>query len=192
MQDRATFPITASRLTAAWPLFYALYRAYYALGGTLGMFGIPVSESLWRLINSIGAGILLVAAAARVVLLKLWSRPRLRPALLAVCWVVTVGCVMHALVDIAQRVLSLAGILPLDLPFWQTIDLRRSDLQDLLFNEPWFFAEGLLWAAIAWTGALRWSPLRRWWVMSALAAIMALTIVGLLSAFGVVGRLIIG
>jgi hypothetical protein len=89
-------------------------------------------------------------------------------------------------------VLSLAGILSLELPFWQTIDHRQADLQDLLFNEPWFFVEGLLWAAIAWTGALRWSPRRRWWVISALAAIVALTIIGLLSAFGVIGRLIVG
>jgi hypothetical protein len=188
----AALAIGASYLAAAWALFYALYRGYYALGGTFAMFGIPVSESQWRLINAIGAGILLVAAAAPIVLLKLWCRPRLRPALLALCWVVTVGCVMHAFVMVAQRVLSLAGILSLDLPFWQMIDQRQSDLQDLLFNEPWFFVEGLLWAAMAWTGALRWSPRRRWWVVSALASIIALTIVGLLSAFGVIGKIIIG
>ena len=80
----------------------------------------------------------------------------------------------------------------LNLPFWQTINQRDADLQDLLFNEPWFFVEGVLWAAIAWTAALSASPRRRWWVMSALAAIIALTVIGLLSAFGFIGRLIIG
>jgi hypothetical protein len=145
----AALPVRSSRLAAVWALCYALYRGYYAVGGTFGMFGTPVSESQWRLINAIGAGILLVAAAMPIVLLKFWSRPRLRPALLALCWIVTVGCVMHALVNGIQRVLSLAGLLTLDLPFWQTIDRRESDLQDLLFNEPWFFVEGLLWAAIA-------------------------------------------
>lgn len=184
--------IRASRLAAAWAFIYALYRGYYALGGSVGMFGTPVSESQWRLINAVGAGILLVAAASPLILLKLWCRPRLRWALLAACWLVTVGCIMHAIIDGAERVLSLAGILTLALPFWQTLDHRRSDLQDLLFNEPWFLTEGLLWAAIAWTGALRWSPRRRWWVLSASGAITALTIVGLLSAFGIIGRLIVG
>lgn len=188
----AALPIRASLLAAAWALLYALYRGYYALGGTFGMFGVPVSESQWRLINAIGAGILLVAAAAPIVLLPLWRRPRLRPVLLALCWVVVVGCIMHALVNGIQRVLSLAGILTIDLPFWQSIDRRESDLQDLLFNEPWFFVEGMLWAAIAWTGALGWSPRRHWWVMSALAAIVALTAIGLLSAFGVIGTFIVG
>jgi hypothetical protein len=88
--------------------------------------------------------------------------------------------------------LSLAGVLSLALPFWRTIDHRQSDLQDLLFNEPWFLTEGLLWAAIAWTGALSWSPRRRWWVVSAFAAITLLTIVGLLSALGIIGTLIVG
>src|SRR5690349_9040368 len=122
--NNARLPIHASRLAAVWALMYAIYRGYYALGGTVGMFGVPVSESQWRLINAIGAAILLVGAAAPIVLLRLWSRPQIRPALLTVCWVVTVGCVMHALVNGTQRVLSLAGLLSMDLPFWQSIDQR--------------------------------------------------------------------
>jgi len=31
----------ASWIAAGWALFYALYRAYYAMGGTVGMFGTP-------------------------------------------------------------------------------------------------------------------------------------------------------
>ncbi len=189
---RSALPTGASRLAAAWALGYALYRAYYALGGTVGMFGTPISVSQWHLINAIGAGILFGAAVAPIVLLKFWAQPRYRPALLALCWVVTVGCVMHAFVNGVQRALSLAGLLTINLPFWQTIDHRQADLQDLFFNEPWFFVEGLLWAAIAWTGALKWSPFRRWWIGSALAAITVLTVVGLLSAFGLIGTFIVG
>jgi hypothetical protein len=189
---RAAPIVTASRFAAAWALFYALYRAYYALGGTVGMFGVPVSDDQWRYINAVGAGILLVGAAAPLALLTLWPRPRLRPMLLAFCWVVTVGCIMHALVDMIQRAASLAGLLSMHLPFWQTIDQRQSDLQDLLFNEPWFLIEGLAWATIAWMGGLKSSPHRRWWIVSALAAIVALTIVGLLSAFDVTDRFVVG
>jgi hypothetical protein len=189
---RSTLPVVASRFAAVWAFAYALYRGYYALGGTVGMFGEPVSEDQWRFINAIGAGILLVGAAAPLVLLNRWSRPRLRPILLVFCWIVTVGCIMHALVDTVQRAASLAGLLSIHLPFWQSIDQRQSDLQDLLFNEPWFFVEGLAWGAIAWTGGLKSSRHRRWWIVSALAAIVALTIMGLLSAFGVTGRFIVG
>jgi hypothetical protein len=65
-------------------------------------------------------------------------------------------------------------------------------LQDLLFNEPWFVIEGLLWGSIAWAGGVRRSPRRRWWITSALAAVVLLTAVGLLSATGVLGKVIIG
>jgi hypothetical protein len=187
-----TLPVAASRLAAVWALLYALYRGYYALGGDAGMFGVPVSESQWRQINAVGAVILLVGAAAPLILLRLWRQPRVRPVLLALCWIVTVGCVMHALVDATQRLLSLSGMLTMNFPFWATIDRRQSDLQDLLLNEPWFLIEGLLWGAIAWTGGLSRSSRRNVWIISALVAIVALTIVGLLSAFGVIGKLIVG
>lgn len=186
-----TLPVSASRLAAVWALLYALYRGYYALGGDAGMFGIPVSESQWRQINAVGAVILLVGAAAPLILLRLWRQPCVRPVLLSLCWIVTVGCVMHALVDATQRLLSLSGMLTMSFPFWATIDRRQSDLQDLLLNEPWFLIEGLLWGAIAWTGGLSRSPRRNVWIISALVAIVALTIVGLLSAFGVIGKLIV-
>ncbi|HEY7063807.1 MAG TPA: hypothetical protein VII06_20180 [Chloroflexota bacterium] len=153
-REQALLPVSASRLAAAWALLYALYRGYYALGGTFGMFGVPVSESQWRLINAVGAAIVFVRIAAPLVLLRLWRRPRLRMVLLTFCWLVLVGCVMHALIDATQRVLSLAGLLTMHLPFWASIDQRRSDLQDLLWNEPWFLVEGLLWGAIAWTAGL--------------------------------------
>jgi hypothetical protein len=187
-----TLPVAASRLAAVWALLYALYRGYYALGGDAGMFGVPVSESQWRQINAVGAVILLVGAAAPLILLRLWRQPRVRPVLLALCWIVTVGCVMHALVDATQRLLSLSGMLTMNFPFWATIDRRQSDLQDLLLNEPWFLIEGLLWGAIAWTGGLSRSSRRNVWIISALVAIVALTIIGLLSAFGVIGKLIVG
>lgn len=191
-RDQTPLPVSAARLAAAWAFLYALYRGYYALGGTFGMFGVPVSESEWRQINALGAAILLVGAAAPLVLLRMWCRPRIRTVLFALCWMVLVGCVAHATVNITQRVLSLMGLLTIDYPFWASIDRRQADLQDLLWNEPWFLIEGLLWAAIAWTGGLSCSRHRMAWVTSALIAIVMLTVVGLLSAFGVIGEVIVG
>jgi hypothetical protein len=133
-----------------------------------------------------------VVAVAPLALLPAWPRPALRPALLALCWVVTVGAVMHALIGMTQRVLSLTGRLVVDYPFWASIDRRQTDLQALLFNEPWFLIEGLLWGAIAWFGGLRRAPRARWWLASALGAILALTLIGLLSATGVIGKIISG
>lgn len=181
-----------SRVTAVWTLGYGLYRMYYAVGGTIGMPGVPVSLAQWRRINAIAGVVLFVAAALAAVLVNAWANRRARPLLLALCWIVAVGCVSHALIDIGQRIASLAGALTIPYPFWQTIDRRTADLQDLFFNEPWFFIEGLLWAAMAWAGALRDSARRRWWVGTAAAATIASTVVGLLSAFGVIGRMIIG
>jgi hypothetical protein len=42
-----------------------------------------------------------------------------------------------------------------------SIDRRKADVQDLLFNEPWFFVEGCLWALFA-LNALAPSARRRW------------------------------
>jgi hypothetical protein len=182
----------ASRAAALWSFGYGLYRAYYALGGTVGMQGTPMSFPQWRQVNAIGSAILLATAALAIVMVRGWAHRRARPFLLAFCWIATVGCIGHALIDIGQRIASLSGALTISYPFWRTIDRRAADLQDLFFNEPWFLIEGLLWAAIAWTGALRESPRRRWWVWSAVAATVASTAIGLLSAFGVIGKLIIG
>ena len=91
-----------------------------------------------------------------------------------------------------MRVASLAGALSIDYPFWATIDRRHADLQALFFNEPWFLIEGVLWAAMAWVGALRGSRRRWWWIGSVATTIAVLTTVGLLSSFGVIGKWIVG
>ena len=181
-----------SRWTAAWTTGYALYRAYYALGGLAGIPGVPTSFPQWRRINAIAAALLLTTAALAISFEKAWTHPRARPFLLAFCWVAAVACVSHALIDIIQRVASLAGALTISYPFWRTIDRRAADLQDLFFNEPWFLVEGLLWAAIAWGGALRTSPRRGWWIGSAVVATLISTVIGVLAAFNVIGRVIIG
>ncbi len=182
----------ASLLAAGWAFGYGLYRWYYALGGTIGMHGTPVSLAQWHRINAIGGVVMFVAALLPPLLMPLWQRDRARPFLLVICWLVAVACASHALIDILQRILSLGGVLTISYPFWQTIDRRQADLQILLFNEPWFLVEGLLWAAIAWEGALAISPRRRWWLGTALAATLVLTGIGLLSAFGVIGKWIVG
>jgi len=180
-------------LAGIWALLYAIYRGYYALGGTAGMFGEPVSWSDWRLINGIAALLLLGAAALPVATARLWQRPRARVVLLAIGWVIAVGCVMHGLVDIATRLLSIAGVIQMDLPFFVagSVDRRMADAQDLFFNEPWFLIEGVLWGAMCWV-ELTAGRARRWWLASALAAIVALTVIGVLSSAGVIGKFIIG
>ena len=156
------------------------------------MLGTPVSEQQFRLINAIAGALLLVWSVLPLALLSVWRSRHAHPILLALCWLVAVGCVSHALIGIVQRVSSLTGELTISYPFWLSIDRRRADLQALFFNEPWFLIEGLLWAAMAWGGALRVSPRRLWWLGSALAATVASTVVGLLSAFGVIGKVIVG
>jgi hypothetical protein len=174
-----------------WALLYASYRLYYALGGTVGMFGTPVSMSQWRLINALGAAIKMIAAVLPVATLPLWQRRQARLVLLALCWVIAVGCVMHALVNGTARILSLAGVLHMDFPFFASIDRREADLQDLLLNEPWFLVEGLLWGVLGWFG-LASVRSRRLWVASGLVATVALTAIGVLSTVGIIGRFIVG
>jgi hypothetical protein len=116
VSERAMKSDDPSRL-AKWLAYAACgcalsYAAYYALVGTVGMFGTPVSMSQWRLINAEGAVIILIGAVLPVATLPLWQRRQARLVLLGLCWVVAVGCVMHALVNGTARILSLAGILP--------------------------------------------------------------------------------
>ncbi len=185
--------VAVSLMAAGWALFYALYRAYYGFGGTVGLIGVVRSQTEWRAINLAAAGIVLVAAALPIAALPLWRRPGPRRVLLVLCWVVAVGCVSHALIDDVQRVLSLTGVRQIEYPasVWVTVDRRAADLQDLAFNETWFFVEGVLWGILGWIGLGR-SGLRRWWVGTAAGAVAALTAIGLLSAFGVIGKVIVG
>jgi hypothetical protein len=180
-----------SLVTGGWALWYAMYRAYYGLGGTVGMFGVPRSEAQWRAINLAGAGLLLVVAVLPVAMLPLWKWPRVRLFLLGLCWLLAVGFVMHALIDDIQRVLSLTGVLDLHYPLFTTVDRRAADLQDLVFNETWFLAEGVLWGVLGWMN-LKPSSARRRWVGTALGAVAVLTAIGLLTMFGVIGKTIIG
>jgi hypothetical protein len=180
-----------SLITSGCGLLYALYRGYYGLGGTIGMFGRPASPAEWRLINLIGAVMLLIAALLPVAAMPLWRRPRWRRALLALCWVMAVGYVMHALIDDTQRVLDLTGAVQMHYSaFWATVNSHAADIQDLIFNETWFLVEGLLWGILALI-VLGPSPARRWWARAALAAIAVLTSVGLLSALNHIGKIII-
>lgn len=176
-----------------WGLCYAAYRGYYAAGGTAFLPGTvrPGSESQFRLINLAAVVVLAVAAVLPVAVLPLWGRRRARPVLLALCWVAAVGCCMHALIDMVQRVLSLAGLVHIHYPpMWATIDNRSADLQDLLGNEPWFLMEGLAFGALGWITRGPGRPRRRW-AGSALAATGVLTLIGLLSVTGVIGKVIV-
>jgi hypothetical protein len=184
---------SVSIAVAVWGLGYALYRGYYALGGTLLLPGTPADPTQFRLINAAAVAVLAIAAVLPIAMLPLWRRPRARPVLLIVCWLVAVGCSMHALIDSVQRVLSLAGLLRIEYSaaVWASINHRAADLQDLFFNEPWFLLEGLGYAALGWIALGPGRP-RRWWVGSAITATSVLTVIGLLSATGVIGKVIIG
>ena len=183
--------VVAARTAAFWSFAYGCYRLYYAAGGLVGLAGTPVSMAQFRLINAVAAIALFVTAAVPLVCLGRWRRHRAIGLLLILSWLIAVGCIMHALVDIVQRIASLAGVLVIDYPLWIAPNRRALDLQDLLFNEPWFLVEGLLWAVMAWAGALHTSPRRWWWIGSAVAAIVVLTAAGIMSAFGVIGRAIV-
>jgi Protein of unknown function (DUF3995) len=188
--DRALRRVSVA--TAVWGLAYAGYRLYYALGGTAFLPGVPASPETFRLINAAAAAVLVVAGLLPLLALRWWSRRGPRRVLLALFWAVAVGCCMHALVNMVQRVLSLAGVLTIEYPasFWASLDTRTADLQDLFFNEPWFLIEGLGFAAIAWL-VLGPGRARRRWVGSALVATGVLTLVGLLSATGVIGEAVV-
>ncbi len=182
-----------SLVAAGWAFAYALYRAYYGFGGSFAMIGVPASDAEWRAINLVAAGLLVGAAVLPLVALPLWTRPWLRRVMLTVAWLIAVACVGHAVINGILRVLSLLGIHEVFYPpgFWQTSDRRAADIQDLLFNEPWFLVQGLLWGGIAWS-VLGQTGARRWWTASAAAASALAALVGVLTAFGGIGRVLIG
>jgi hypothetical protein len=181
-----------SAFACVWAAIYAAYRGYYALGGTAGMIGVPVSPGDFRYINAVAAIALAAAALLPLVLLQVWRRRRWQAAGLALCSIIIVGCVGHALVGISQRVLSLTGLLTMSYPFWRSIDPVQADWQALLWNEPWFLIEGLAWQAIAWTAVVREASWRGTWTLGLLVAVIVFTAMGLLSTFGVIGRVIVG
>jgi len=178
---------------AGWGLGYAAYRGYYALGGTGFLPGTPVPDGPFRRINAVAAVVLLTAAVLPLAALPLWSRPRLRLPLVAVAWVIAVGCCAHALIDAGERVLSLSGRLTIDYPasVWASVDRHAADLQDLFLNEPWFLLEGLAFGALGWL-AVGTGRGRRWFAGSAVAAVLVSLVVGLLAAEGVIGKVVVG
>jgi len=192
-RPRPSGRVAVSLLAAGCGLLYALYRGYYGFGGTVGLIGRMASPAGWRAINLGAAAVLLVLAVLPVAGLAAWHRPRPRTMLLALCWILASGLVMHGLIMDVQRVLSLAGALPIryaDPSAWASFNGHAADIEDLAFNETWFLAEGLLWGALGWI-ALGRSRARRWWAGTALAATATLTLIGLLSALGVMGRFIV-
>jgi hypothetical protein len=171
---------------AVWAAGYAAYRFYYGFGGQLGMIGRPSPAQHFRRDNVIGAAIILLAALLPLIAMSAWRHRPVRRLVPVVGWIAAVGCCMHALTLMTQRVLSLTGAHPTHYPagLWLSIDRRAADLQDLFFNEPWFFIEGCLWALFALT-ALR-PDARARWRRSALVACVLATAVGLLSGLGAI------
>ena len=145
LQRYPTHFVTVSLVAGGWALLYALYRAYYGFGGTIGMFGTVTSQSEWHDINLAAAAILLVVALLPIAMLPLWRRRRAQRPLLAVYWTLTVAFIMHGVIDDIERVPSLTGALRIHYPaLWATIDRHEADIQDRAFNETWFLIEGFL------------------------------------------------
>jgi hypothetical protein len=176
---------------AGWSLAYACFRGYYAAGGRFAMVGQPHSQAAFNHANALGAGIIIVFAVIgplvmmHVGVLRRWLLP-------TAGWAGAVGCCMHALVDMTLRVFSLVGVHPTQLPmsFWQSFNRRTADLQDLLLKEPWFFVDGLLWAALA-VAILPRTRVRSWLGSAALAC-AALTTYGVLRGLDVLGHTPLG
>jgi hypothetical protein len=169
-----------------WATGYAAYRFYYAFGGHIGMVGRPAPAAHFRRDNLVGSAIILLAALLPALAARAWRHPPVRRLLSVVAWIAAVGCCMHALTLLTLRVFSLTGIHPLHYPpgLWLSINRRDADLQDLLFNEPWFFIEGCLWGLLA-LAAVRPSSRRRWG-RSALIACLLAAGVGVLSGLGAI------
>jgi hypothetical protein len=180
-------------VASLWATWYALYRAYYALGGMGFLFGTIAEPSVFRRVNALGAAVIFILAFLPLVVLKLWNSEKWHRFALAVCWLIAVAACAHAFIDMTQRILSLSGHLHVqyDMKVWQSINYHKSDLQDLLFNEPWFLVEGLLFAMIGWKN-MPSRPRRLQWIISVGLLVAVMSIIGILSATGVIGKLIIG
>jgi hypothetical protein len=135
---------------ALWGGWYAAYRLYYAFGGTVGMIGQPRSPAQFREINLRGGVIILMAALLPVLVAWAWRHRQIRNLVGVIGWIAFVACCTHALTSEILRLLSLAGIHPVELPaeFWLSVNRDKADLQDVLLNEPWFFIEGLPLGAV--------------------------------------------
>jgi hypothetical protein len=167
-----------------WAAGYAAYRFYYAFGGQLGMIGQPAPAAHFRRDNFVGGAIILSAAVLPSIAVAAWRFRPVRALLPIVAWIAAVGCCMHALTLVTLRVLSLTGVHPTHYPsgVWLSLDRHEADLQDLLFNEPWFFIEGSLWALFGLT-ALQPSSRHRWRRSAVVACVLAAA-VGVLSGLG--------
>jgi hypothetical protein len=171
---------------AVWAAWYAAYRFYYAFGGHVGMVGDPSPAAHFRRDNLVGGAIILLAALLPSVAVSAWRHRLVRRLIPVVGWIAAVGCCMHALTLLTLRVLSLGDVHPIHYPpgLWLSIDRRAADLQDVFFNEPWFFIEGCLWAFLALT-ALQPSSRQRWRRSALLGCVLA-TAVGLMSGLGAI------
>lgn len=188
--------VVLSLVASGLGLVYALYRGYYALGGRVGMQGVPASYSQWTFINGFAAVAILIAAAVPIVALPFWGHRVVRPVLLVLFSIAAVGLTMHGVIDETQRILHLTGLagrfhMQLHLAGWRSIDMRTADLQDIFWNEPWFLALGLVCGGVVWTALIERRRARRWWLAGALAATAVCIAFGLLAAAGVVGRVVV-
>lgn len=179
-------------LLALWAAWYAAYRFYYAFGGQIGMVGRPAPAAHFRDDNLVAAIIILTAGLLPLAAAFGWRHRTIPGLVKTVGWVATVGSCMHALTLEILRFLSLSGLHPTHYPpgLWVSINHHRADLQDALFNEPWFLITGLLCARFALIAVKPAS--RPLWKRSAAVATLLSLLVGVLSGLGAVPTLRVG
>ena len=105
------------------------------------MIGRPAPAAHFRRDNLVGGVIILLAAALPQIGVRARRHRPMRRLLPVVGWIAAVGCCTHALTLVILRGFSLTGVHPTHyLPgIWLSLDRRYADLQDVFFNEPWFF-----------------------------------------------------
>ena len=190
--DRSYRLLTRVSVAAGWGQCYAAYRGYYAAGGTAFRPGTICrgSEGQSQLINLAAVVVLAVAAALPVAMLPLWARRGSRLVLLALRWVVAAGCWMHALIDMGQRALSRAGLVHIHYPpLWATVNDWAADCKTDQ-------QRAMVPAGRTGLRRARLDPPRPRPAAVAVggqrpAATCALTLVGLLSVTGVIGKVIV-
>ncbi|MBB6733956.1 DUF3995 domain-containing protein [Cohnella zeiphila] len=141
----------------AWALLYAvLIRFYQAAGGTIGLPGTIHDPDAFRQ-ASYNAGVAITVCAFILLALANPGRRALFPripwigrrrvqrfALLAPTLFFSCILLAHGVAGMLRNVLFLTGSISIDLPLFDTVNLRLFSLWDLLVYELWFLIMGVL------------------------------------------------
>ncbi|WP_425604343.1 DUF3995 domain-containing protein [Natrinema gelatinilyticum] len=119
----------------AWALLFTVPHIYWAVGGTAGLAGHPMTGRLW-VINVVAIPLLLLAVVVALATVRPWGRVVPRWLLLLSIWGVGVVLTLRGTIGLVQRILSFGDIG--HQPFLA------------LFADPWFVLGGVLFSVVAW------------------------------------------